>query len=595
MTGRQMLHSVTLTRFKRFNQTTFELLPSGISFLAGGNNSGKSTLLQAIAVWEFCRSILENERGHGSLLAGYGGQGLGLSSDEFSPISVASLKHLWTNLTTQNVGQDGYSLAIECKWRDAANTEKSLKLALALANDRLFVKQISSNLVEGDVLPTVAYLPPFAGIDSRENRMSAADRRRMVGRGLAGGIIRNLILDMQTVNEKKRVALKEGRTKIKNSDLATLRKEDPWEILQATMARIFGLQLIVEPFNDLFHTSIKVECVKGKLEGTKFARMANYKPRDLMAEGSGFLQWVSVYVLALSPTVRVLLLDEPDAHLHPSLQSQLVEALEDIVRTSGKQVLMATHSTEILRWADPTSVMEFKGNGAKYLKEANQKISLFLGLGSSYAPKLDPLRNCRRLLIVENNSDARMLETLARRAGLQWPQNIVVWPWTGSSKERKNLFLQLQAEVPGLKAISIRDRDDQSIDSVDVGNLRDKNVNSPHADMLLRVWRRRHIENYLLSPAAVARASGQALDAVNELFATHALAIPDNFTAKDVASVLMEARGKEIVAEHAESFKKKFGVTPIKIAEAMNADEVCLDVIELINQIISMCAPKLEA
>lgn len=584
-----MLHSVTLTRFKRFNQATFELLPSGISFLAGGNNSGKSTLLQAIAVWEFCRSILENERGHGSLLAGYAGQGLGLSNDEFSPISVASLKHLWTNLTTQNVGQDGYSLAIECKWRDAANSEKSLKLALALANDRLFVKQISSNLVESDVLPTVAYLPPFAGIDSRENKMSAADRRRMVGRGLAGGIIRNLILDMQTANERKRAELKEGRTKIKNSDLAILRKEDPWEILQVTMAGIFGLQLIVEPFNELFHTSIKVQCVKGKLEGTKFVRTPNYKPRDLMAEGSGFLQWTSVYVLALSPAIRVLLLDEPDAHLHPSLQSQLVEALEDIVKNSGKQVLMATHSTEILRWADPSSVMEFKGHGAKYLKDANQKISLFLGLGSSYSPKLDPLRNCKRLLIVENNSDARMLETLARRAELQWPQNLVIWPWTGSNKERKNLFLQLQTEVPGLKAISIRDRDDQNIESVDVESLRDKNVKSPHPDMLLRVWRRRHIENYLLCPAAVARATGQTIDVVNEIFATHALTIPDNFTAKDVASALLEARGKEIVTDHPKSIKKKFGINSIDIANAMNKDEICLDIVELLNQIISMC------
>lgn len=205
-----MLHSVSLTRFKRFNQTSFELLPNGISFLAGGNNSGKSTLLQAVAVWEFCRSILENERGPSSILNGYAGQGLGLSSDEFSPIAVASLKHLWTNLTSQHAGLDGYSLAIECKWRDAANNEKSLKVALALANDRLFVKQVGSNLVAGDALPSVAYLPPFAGIVSRENKMSAADRRSMIGRGLAGGIIRNLILDMQTANEKKRAALKEG-------------------------------------------------------------------------------------------------------------------------------------------------------------------------------------------------------------------------------------------------------------------------------------------------------------------------------------------------------------------------------------------------
>lgn len=421
-----MLHSVTLTKFKRFSNSTFALLPSGISFLAGSNNSGKSTLLQAIAVWEFCRSILENERGKDSLLAGYTGQGLGLSAEEFSPISVASLKHLWTNLSTQSVGQDGYSLAIECRWRDASTEEKNLKLALALANDRLFVKQVSSNLAAGDSLPTVAYLPPFAGIVSRENRMSAADRRSMIGRGLAGGIIRNLILDMQSDNEKKRAALKGDRPKIKNSDLAALRREDPWEILQSTMARVFGTQLSVEPFNELFHTAIRVQCVKGKLDGTKFKRHPNFKPRDLMAEGSGFLQWTSVYVLALSPNVRTLLLDEPDAHLHPSLQAQLVQALEDIVRNSGKQVLMATHSTEILRWADPASVMEFRGNNARYLIEPEQKISLFLGLGSDYAPKLDPLRKHKRMLIVENDSDARLLKELAGRAGLAWPTNLVV-------------------------------------------------------------------------------------------------------------------------------------------------------------------------
>ena len=83
--GRGMIESVKLTRFKRFTDSSFALHPVGISFLAGGNNSGKSTLLQSIAVWEFCRLVLENERGRESLNAGYGGQGLGLSDDEFSP------------------------------------------------------------------------------------------------------------------------------------------------------------------------------------------------------------------------------------------------------------------------------------------------------------------------------------------------------------------------------------------------------------------------------------------------------------------------------------------------------------------------------
>lgn len=584
-----MLHSVTLTKFKKFTDTTFELVPEGITFLAGGNNSGKSTLLQAIAVWEFCRLILENERGRGSLLAGYSGQGLGLSNDEFSPISVASLKHLWTNLTTQSIGSDGYSLAIECKWVDAAGTEKYLKLALALTNDRLFVKQVGSNLLATDVLPTVAYLPPFAGIVSKENKMSAADRRSMIGRGLAGGIIRNLILDMQTANEKKRSDLKQGRTKIKSKDLAALRKEDPWEILQTTMAKTFGLQLIVEPFNDLFHTSIKVQCVKGKLEGTTFKRFPNFKARDLMAEGSGFLQWTSVYVLALSPSVRTLLLDEPDAHLHPSLQSQLVDALEEIVKVSGKQVLMATHSTEILRWADHSSVMQFKGNGAKYLKEPEQKISLFLGLGSDYAPKLDPLRKHKRLLIVENMSDERLLKAFAGTAGIVWPKNLVAWPWTGSSSERKNLFLQLQKEVPGLKAISIRDRDDLSLESVDVDTLRDKSTTSPHDDMLIRVWRRRHIENYLLLPDAIARAAERPPADAIDLMIKHALTVPSDFTSKNVAAAMIDARGKEITQKSSNSVKSTFGIQPIEIAQAMEKDEICEDVIVFLSQLVEMC------
>lgn len=63
---------------------TFALNPTGVTFLAGPNNAGKSSLLQALAIWEFCRTVLEIERGKESLLPGYNGQGLGMADDEFS-------------------------------------------------------------------------------------------------------------------------------------------------------------------------------------------------------------------------------------------------------------------------------------------------------------------------------------------------------------------------------------------------------------------------------------------------------------------------------------------------------------------------------
>nr|WP_251007722.1 ATP-binding protein [Sphingobium sp. BHU LFT2] len=585
-----MIESVKLTRFKRFTNSSFVLHPTSISFLAGGNNSGKSTLLQAIAVWEFCRLVLENERGRESLSAGYGGQGLGLSDDEFSPIAVASLKHLWTNLKSQIPGHDGYSLSIECGWT-AGGVAKHLCLSLALTNDRLFVKAAASNLTNDDALPAVAYLPPFAGIAQRENKMSGAERRGLIGRGLAGGVIRNLLLDMHETNLAARVRLKEGRTKIKSSDLRRLREEDPWEILQATMGRIFGMQLIVEPFNDLFHSYIRVNCVKGKLEGTTFKRLANFNGRDLMAEGSGFLQWLSVYALALSPSTCTLLLDEPDSHLHPSLQAQLIEALDEIVAASGKQVLLATHSTEILRSAEHTQIMEFRGASAKYLDQDERKVSLFIGLGSEYAPKLDPLRKSKRMLIVEASSDARMLQTWATQLGIEWPKKIVVWPWTGGATERKHLFLQLKAEIPDLVAVSLRDRDDMAIGQIDKATLSDRSQNNVDPNLHLKIWRRRHIENYLLWPPAIARASGRPEDDVVQLMADHALVVPVDFASRDVADAMVDARGKEITHEHPDSVKAKLGVRPIDIAKAMLAEEIPEDVRYLVELIRDLCEP----
>ena len=47
----------------RYKKQSFTLIPTGVSLLVGGNNAGKSTLIQALSVWEFCRTILLHEKG----------------------------------------------------------------------------------------------------------------------------------------------------------------------------------------------------------------------------------------------------------------------------------------------------------------------------------------------------------------------------------------------------------------------------------------------------------------------------------------------------------------------------------------------------
>jgi AAA domain len=126
-----MIERVTFHRFKQFADRTLELHP-GVSLLGGGNNAGKSTILHGLAVWEFCRTAIEMERGAETFLAGQKRQGLGLGDDEFSPINVPSLKHLWTNLKSQKVDEpDGYTLKIRCEWPKRSRPTSSIQAPAA--------------------------------------------------------------------------------------------------------------------------------------------------------------------------------------------------------------------------------------------------------------------------------------------------------------------------------------------------------------------------------------------------------------------------------------------------------------------------------
>ncbi len=524
-----------------------------------------------------------------ALTAAHTGQGVGLSDDEFSPIQIPSLSHLWANLTNQVKGADGYTLSIKPAWQDETEIEKFLEISLALANDRLFIKQTNSNITLDDQTPHIGFVPPFAGITAKEQRMSIAQRRALTGSGLVGGTIRNLLFELEHENQKSRESLKDNTGRIKTSQLKILRETDPWELLQSAMGRYFQASLSVSPFNDLYHSYIRVSLVKGTWEGTRIRKFPKFKPRDLMAEGSGFLQWLSVFSLALDPETDVLLLDEPDAHLHSSLQTLLLSELENIAGRLGKQVLLATHSTEILRWAEHSKILMLRDGKAKYLGDDAARIGLFAGLGSEFSPRLDKLKKTKRLLIVENESDARFLNIIASKLGLPISNDVVVWAWTGSSKERKQLFRQLKGDIPDLKAVSVRDRDSLEQANVDPTTLRDKSETNSEPNLKLRVWQRRHIENYLMCPNAIARASGKEADEVRNFFAqNHALAIPDNFTNQDVLQAMKDAHGKSLMETDKRSVEREFGVTKFDVAAALNPVEICDDLKVVIADIRAM-------
>ncbi len=588
-----MINRISFHRFKQFADQDFNLHPAGVSLLAGGNNAGKSSILHGLAIWEFCRTAIEMERGPSTFLAGNKKQGLGLGDDQFSPVAVPSLKHLWTNLTTSRDSEpDGYTLKIGCEW-DSDGRPALLEFGLALANDRLFVKTTNSNLVKDDVVPRIAYLPPFAGMTAREMRLTGAIRRRRIGEGVAGAVLRNLLLDMVTENLRLRAELRGTKSKISDVDLRRLRADDPWELLQATLRETFKAELVIAPFREEYHSYIQVDVVRGAPVGFQLKRHKNYKNRDVMVEGSGFLQWLSVYALALTPGLNVLLFDEPDAHLHTSLQEHLLERLAELAERTKKQVLVATHSSEILRHALPNRILEVRrgGQGSHYLTEDRQKITLLAGLGSDYAPRLDRARKTKRLFFFEGSSDVTLLRVFAEKLGIAWPDVWVEWRTASPHKERAHIFRALQEEIPDLLGLSLVDRDDRPIGGVGE-SLEDVGMNEVPG-LVFRTWRRRHIESYLIWPPAIAAAAGMTLHEVEErLRADFAVAISqDNFMRSDAPESILDLRGKVILKKGDEAILGELNATAIDVARAMEPEFVPADIRVLLDELVRLASP----
>ena len=263
-----MIYEVHLKRFKRFENERFQLKQNGLTICAGQNSSGKSTLLHAIAVWTFGVSVVRQFKGDKALLKNYKGQGAGLSDDDFTPINIPNLRHLWYNLKSQLPGE-GYSMAITVKWSECGAKHR-ITMSFSLVQDRLFVKPTNSNLTSLVNIPEVVYVPPVAGVDSREEFATPAKRRAMLGRGLAGSVLRNYLLDLEKENRKVRDEKKGTRKKLSKSDLEEIRNSDPWERLNESMRNTFGIELRVAQFNPEFHSIIRVDVVPMRNNGSKW-------------------------------------------------------------------------------------------------------------------------------------------------------------------------------------------------------------------------------------------------------------------------------------------------------------------------------------
>lgn len=236
-------------------------------------------------------------------------------------------------------------------------------------------------------------------------------------------------------------------------------------------------------------------------------------PREMYWAGFGFQVWCQMLTyIVRSRKDALLIIDEPDIYLHSDLQRQLVGFLKDF----GPDVLIATHSTEIISESDPGDllVVNKKAKSAKRIKNPAQLQDVFSILGSNLNPTLTQLAKTKRVIFVEGK-DFQILSAFARKLGRQEVANrtdFAVVPVEGFNPQKvsdfsKGIEMTLGAKL--LKAV-IFDRDYRADDEVaHVSNELKKYVDLAH------IHQRKEIENYVLAPSVIDRALAKRISEYN--------------------------------------------------------------------------------
>ena len=476
-----MIETVTLHYFKLFRQVAFDVSDSIV--LAGPNNSGKTTLLQAIAVWNLALQKWLAERGPESGSKARKRTGVAITRKDFTAIPLREMDLLWTNCSTAlskdevQVGQKpGTPRVLEVNVKGhGAQGDWSLSFEFRYGNRELiYVKPAKETPVE-PILETiknlgVVHMPPFSGIGAEETRYDKAYQDLLIGQGRPGEILRNLLLELHR------------------------KKPDEWEELGKDIEEIFGYQLVAPAYDG--RPFIVCEYQPGVPDKGK---QRNLPRLDISCAGSGFLQVLMLLGFFYARPASILLLDEPDAHLHVILQKQVYDRLREIANLRGCQLLIATHSEVLIDSTSPERIISFLQEPHRLMADT-ERDQIREALKRLTSLDILKAEQARGVLYVESETDLNLMREWARVLTHSAYQFLAKNPFWHSNqgrnpREAREHFFALKAVKPDIRGVLILDKDNRQLPEHELS-----------ADGLtISRWRRYEAENYLIHPDALAR------------------------------------------------------------------------------------------
>lgn len=465
-----MLTRLTIENFKRFTRVEIEL-GSRVVFI-GPNNCGKTTALQALALWDLGLHRW-NEKRKGKETPEKR-PGVTINRQDLVSVPSPSSKLLWRDLHIRELSREnGRQLTENIRidiivegvsqgtaWRcgfefDYANEEsfycRPLRLSPGKNPERMVVPAEAAGT-------QVSFLPPMSGLADREFQMQSGQMDFLIGQGRTAEVLRNLAFRLHD-------------------------RGNGWSDVQERIKRLFGVSL--EPPKYVPERSEIIMSYRDR--GTTL---------DLSSAGRGLHQTLLLFsYLGVNPGA-VLLLDEPDAHLEILRQRQIYQELTDVAESQGSQLIMASHSEVVLEEAaDRDVVVAFVGSPHRIDDRGSQVLKSLKAIGFDQYYLAD-LKGW--VLYLEGSTDLAILRSFAEtleHSALEHLQRPFVHFVANQPPKAKEHFYGLREAKPDLTGFLLTDRLPQEPEF------------GPGMDFYM--WRRNEIENYLCQPETLIRYAEQ--------------------------------------------------------------------------------------
>lgn len=460
-----MITQFRILNFKRLASVDLELGRAAV--FIGPNNSGKTTALQALALWDigWRRWVEKRDKS-----APAERQGVTINRRDLLAIPVPHAKLLWKDLHTQDSDRTGTKKVFITLEAQGVHADRPWRCALDYyyANEESFYCRLAAGdehhkVPVGARQHAVVFLPPMSGLAEREYRKEKGEIGVLIGEGQTAQVLRNLCWQLFSAEDKQ-----------------------AWPTLVSHIQALFHIRL-----NDPQYIKERSELSLTYLE-------RNQVELDLSSSGRGCQQVLLLLSFLLANPGSILLLDEPDAHLEILRQRDVYNLVTEVAASNGSQIIAASHSQVILQEAaERDVVMAFVGRPHR-IDTRSRSSQVKKALESIRMADYYLAEQKGWMLYLEGSTDLAILRRLAER--LNHPAKAVLRDsvpvnYLGSNQpqEARDHFQGLREAKADLVGFALFDR---------LG--RELHAGSPLKErMWQRMWQRREIENYLVTPESL--------------------------------------------------------------------------------------------